>query len=211
MPARRGGGERSRPPRGPARDFVPDEGRVDLPAARGRLTSLLAAALFIAGAAFALAFGTGPVGTAVLVFGGAFFGLGALVILRDLLRRGPVVSVSAHGIFDRRLSTDWIPWSALDHIGETGIGAQAFLCLYPRANRGPPCPVRVGRASPRASTASSAASGCPVRAFGAASRRSSTPSRRFGAGGAKDSPGCPGPRRTPAARARHGGGRRGGS
>lgn len=141
MPASRGGGERSRPPRGPARDFVPDEGRVDLPAARGRLTGLMAAAaLFIAGAAFALASGTGPVGTAVLVFGGAFFGLGALVILHDLLRRGPVVSVSAPGIFDRRLSTDWIPWSALDHIGETGIGAQAFLCLYPRADRGASLP-----------------------------------------------------------------------
>lgn len=136
MPARRGGGERSRPPCGPARDSVPDEGRIDLPAARGRLTGLLAAAaLFIGGAAFALASGAGPVGKAVLVFGGVFFGLGALVILHDLLRRGPVVSVSAHGIFDRRLSTDWIPWSALDRIGETGIGAQAFLCLYPRADR----------------------------------------------------------------------------
>ncbi len=136
MPARPVAGERPRPSRGPAREPAPDEGRIDLPVARWRLTGLLAAAaVLIAGTAFAFVSGTGPVGTAVLVFGGAFFGLGAVAILRDLLRRGPVVSVSAHGIFDRRLSTDWIPWSALDHVSESGIGAQAFLCLHPRADR----------------------------------------------------------------------------
>jgi hypothetical protein len=136
MPARPVAGERPGPSRGPARVPAPDAGRIDLPAARWRLTGLLAVAIvFLAGIAFALASGAGIVGASVLVFGGAFFGLGALVILRDLLRRGPVVSVSAHGIFDRRLSTDWIPWSALDHVGESGIGAQAFLCLYPRADR----------------------------------------------------------------------------
>lgn len=136
MPNRPAAGERPRPPRSASREPAPDAGRIDLPVARWRLTGLLAAAVaFVAGTAFALVSGTGPVGAAVLVFGGAFFGLGALVILRDLLRRGPVVSVSAHGLFDRRLSTDWIPWSALDHVGEAGIGDQAFLCLHPRADR----------------------------------------------------------------------------
>ena len=107
MPARPVAIERLRPLRDASREPAPDAGRIDLPVARLRLTGLLAAAVaFIAGTAFALVSGTGPVGAAVLVFGGAFFGLGALVILRDLLRRGPVVSISAHGLFDRRLSTD---------------------------------------------------------------------------------------------------------
>ena len=136
MPARRVVGERPRPSRGPAWEPAPDEGRIDLPVARWRRTGLLAAAAaLIAGSAFTLLSGAGVIGAVVLVSGGAFFGLGFLAILRDLLRRGPVVSVSAHGIFDRRLSTDWIPWSALDHVSESGIGAQAFLCLYPRADR----------------------------------------------------------------------------
>ncbi|MGU3538043.1 hypothetical protein [Methylobacterium sp. A54F] len=134
MPDRRAASER--PPRGAPREPVPDEGRIDLPVARRRLLGLFAAAaVFIAGIVFTLASGAGPVAAVVLVGGGAFFGLGALAALRDLLRRGPVVSVSAHGILDRRLSTDWIPWSALDHVSEAGIGAQAFLRLHPRADR----------------------------------------------------------------------------
>ncbi|KAA0116671.1 hypothetical protein CIW48_27440 [Methylobacterium sp. P1-11] len=107
MPARPVAGERPGPSRRPVREPAPDEGRIDMPVARWRLTGLLADAVaFIAGIAFALVSGAGVIGASVLVFGGAFLGLGALAILHDLLRHGPVVSVSAHGIFDRRLSTD---------------------------------------------------------------------------------------------------------
>ncbi|MDP4022878.1 hypothetical protein Q8W71_09615 [Methylobacterium sp. NEAU 140] len=133
---RRGAGERPAAGAEPAGGTRPDDGRIDLPVARGRLAGLLAAALaFTAGCAFALAGGGGAVRAGLLGIGLAFFGLGALAALRDLLRRDPVLSVSAYGLFDRRLSTDWIPWSALDWISEVDMGRQGFLCLHPRADR----------------------------------------------------------------------------
>ncbi|WP_245930865.1 hypothetical protein [Methylobacterium radiodurans] len=84
MPARPVAGERPGPSRGLSREPASGEGRFDLPMGRRRLTGLLAA--------------VSGIGAIVLVVGGAFLALGALAILRDLLRRGPVVpAVSAHG------------------------------------------------------------------------------------------------------------------
>ena len=63
MPARPVAGERPGPSRRPAREPAPDEGRIDMPVARWRLTGLLAAAVaFIAGIAFALVSGAGVIG-----------------------------------------------------------------------------------------------------------------------------------------------------
>ncbi|MEG9524631.1 MAG: hypothetical protein MIL41_02475 [Hyphomicrobiales bacterium] len=46
-------------------------------------------------------------------FGVAFFGLGALVWGLKLFQPDVVVSVSPRGIYDRRLSTDWIQWEMI--------------------------------------------------------------------------------------------------
>lgn len=46
-------------------------------------------------------------------FGVVFFGLGALVWGLKLFQPNVVVSVGPQGIYDRRLSTDWIPWETI--------------------------------------------------------------------------------------------------
>ncbi|WP_407529193.1 STM3941 family protein [Methylobacterium oryzisoli] len=93
----------------------PDEARVDLPVARRQLAGLLlGAGAFVATGAWMLATRPDPVVAGLGLLAIAFFGLCGLVALRDLVRRGPVLSVSAYGLFDRRFSTEWIPWSALD-------------------------------------------------------------------------------------------------
>ncbi|CAO4167189.1 STM3941 family protein [Methylorubrum aminovorans] len=56
-----------------------------------------------------------------------FFGLCIPVLLREVLRWGPVVSVSRQGLFDRRLSTDWIPWSAISGLDVFTLYRQRFL------------------------------------------------------------------------------------
>ncbi|KMO35663.1 hypothetical protein [Methylobacterium aquaticum] len=60
------------------------------------------------------------------------FGLGIPVLLRESVRRGPVVSVSPEGVFDRRRSTDWIPWHAIAVVDEIAIGTQGFIQLQVR-------------------------------------------------------------------------------
>lgn len=98
-----------------AREPSPDEPRVDLPVARRPLAGLLlGASVFVAAGAWMLAGHPGPVVAGIALLAIAFFGLCGLVALRDLTRRGPVLSVSAYGLFDRRFSTAWIPWSALE-------------------------------------------------------------------------------------------------
>ncbi len=46
-------------------------------------------------------------------FGVLFFGLGAFVWGLKLFQPDVVVSVGPQGIYDRRLSTDWIPWKTI--------------------------------------------------------------------------------------------------
>lgn len=126
--------------------FERDDGTasIDLPAARGRLVGLvLMAGLLTAACAWMLVAEThgqpvappGSVEQFAGLCGLALFGLGLPVLLREALRRGPVVSVSARGIFDRRLSTDWIPWSAITGLDTVGVGRQGFLRLRVRPDR----------------------------------------------------------------------------
>ncbi|MEH3143803.1 MAG: hypothetical protein PGN34_00220 [Methylobacterium frigidaeris] len=111
MPARR---ERPGPAPPGAREPSVEARRVDLPVARRPLAGLvLGSAAFAAGGFWILASQPVAVAAPVGVPAVAFFGLCGLVAGRDLVRRGPVLSVSAYGIFDRRLSTGWVPWSAL--------------------------------------------------------------------------------------------------
>jgi hypothetical protein len=65
----------------------------------------------------------------VACLGAGFFALCAALVVRMLLRRGPVVSVGPRGIFDRRLSTDWIPWTAIRRIAPVTSRRQRLLAL----------------------------------------------------------------------------------
>ena len=79
--------------------------------------------------------------------GVVFFGLGAALMVPKLFQRGPVVSVGAQGIYDRRLSTDWIPWSAIIGVAEVAIRRQRMLVLQtdPEADAGLPWTSRARR------------------------------------------------------------------
>jgi hypothetical protein len=61
--------------------------------------------------------------------GVAFFGLCAILMVPKLFQRGTVVSVGPRGIYDRRLSTDWIPWQAIVGITPVQIQRQRMLVL----------------------------------------------------------------------------------
>jgi hypothetical protein len=61
--------------------------------------------------------------------GVVFFGLCAVLMVPKLFQRGPVVSVGPRGIYDRRLSTDWIPWGAITGITPVQIQRQRMLVL----------------------------------------------------------------------------------
>lgn len=65
--------------------------------------------------------GPGSFSEFVAYIGIAFFGFTALVSGRRLFRTGPVVSVGPRGLYDRRLSTDWIPWDAIQAIVDSGM------------------------------------------------------------------------------------------
>lgn len=56
-------------------------------------------------------------------------GLCAARVLRTLLRRGPVVSVAPGEILDRRLSTDWIPWTAARGIATVQIRRRRMIAF----------------------------------------------------------------------------------
>ncbi|WP_020179477.1 STM3941 family protein [Methylopila sp. M107] len=61
----------------------------------------------------------------------AFFALCGVIAGVRMLRTGPVVSVGPAGIFDRRLSTDWIPWEAIPRVGFVTMRKQQMLVLEP--------------------------------------------------------------------------------
>lgn len=56
-----------------------------------------------------------------MYLGLVFFGFGAIVWGSRLRQHGPVVSVGPRGIYDRRLSTDWIPWAAIRAVKPTRV------------------------------------------------------------------------------------------
>ncbi|WP_157182142.1 hypothetical protein [Methylobacterium sp. WSM2598] len=58
----------------------------------------------------------GGVSEFTVIFGVFFFGIYAVVIAIDLLSFGTVVSVGIRGIFDRRISTDWIAWKEISSV-----------------------------------------------------------------------------------------------
>jgi hypothetical protein len=65
-----------------------------------------------------------------LAYGGVLlFGSAAGVLIRASFQRGPVVSVGLKGIFDRRISTDWVPWAAIRSITPMHIRRQKFLVV----------------------------------------------------------------------------------
>lgn len=79
----------------------------------------------------------------VAVVGIVFFGLTALVSGRRLFRRGPVVSVGPRGLYDRRLSTDWIAWDAIAAVAESGMMDQRWLTVLFDPAREASLPIRI--------------------------------------------------------------------
>lgn len=59
-----------------------------------------------------------------------FFGLTAMVGLRQFLRRGAVVTIDAAGIRWRRWSDATIPWDAISQVAVTEMMNQRFLSLW---------------------------------------------------------------------------------
>ncbi|HEV2544573.1 MAG TPA: STM3941 family protein [Methylobacterium sp.] len=114
----------------------PTEARIDLHGSRWRLIGLLLLALGFTALCLALLVfepkdgpivAPGSVEQFILIVGTGFFGLTLPLFVREVLRRGPVVSVSRHGLFDRRLSSDWIPWSAITGLDTVAVGRHRFL------------------------------------------------------------------------------------
>ncbi|WP_457107836.1 STM3941 family protein [Methylobacterium sp. P5_C11] len=93
---------------------------------------------------------TGSFTACVAYVGLGVFGLCAALVVPMLFQRGPVVSVGPRGIFDRRLSTDWIPWTAIRGIATVAIRRQRVIALEvdPRVDASLPwtnCARRVAR------------------------------------------------------------------
>ncbi|MFC3691472.1 STM3941 family protein [Chenggangzhangella methanolivorans] len=75
-----------------------------------------------------------------LYAGVLFFGACAIVATVRFFRRGPVVSVGRQGVFDRRLSNDWIPWDAVTAVGKADLGARKSIVLAIDPAREPALP-----------------------------------------------------------------------
>jgi hypothetical protein len=58
-----------------------------------------------------------------------FFALCALLGLRQALTDGPIVSVGPQGVRDTRISTEWIPWSAITGVSATSLTGTRYLVL----------------------------------------------------------------------------------
>lgn len=78
---------------------------------------------------------------------GVLFGLAGFVAILINYRSGPVISVGSRGIFDRRLSTDWLPWSAVAAVGTLAIRRTRMLQvrLDPLTDAAQPMSVRARR------------------------------------------------------------------
>jgi hypothetical protein len=108
---------------------------VALAASPARTLALVAGAMVLALLGAAMAFGwleaVEPWSRGWLAgwAGLIFFPICAVIGLRQALTAGPVVTVGPRGIRDTRLSTDWIPWSAVAGISETSTRGSHFLML----------------------------------------------------------------------------------
>ncbi|GJD48369.1 hypothetical protein OPKNFCMD_1087 [Methylobacterium crusticola] len=78
------------------------------------------------------------------LFGIVFFGLYSAILARELIRLGAVISVGRHGIFDRRLSTGWIPWTAIYDVRIVHRKGQRWLLLRTDQDREAHLPFRTG-------------------------------------------------------------------
>ena len=59
-----------------------------------------------------------------------FFGGGIIVLIRQLLRSGPVMEIDGRGIVWRRWSDQMIPWDAVVRAESSSVYGQKFLCLW---------------------------------------------------------------------------------
>lgn len=67
-----------------------------------------------------------------------FFGLCTVVMLwRLITSRGPVITISAEGIHDTRLSTALVPWTAITGISTWSAGRQKIMVLAIRPDMEP--------------------------------------------------------------------------
>lgn len=110
-----------------------DGGQVDFYTSPWRSLGIVALGLgFLAGCgAYLLYAGAAPASFAAFaMYGGLLLGAAGVVAgLRNAGRRGPVVSVGPAGIFDRRVSRDWLPWTAIVSISSATIQGNSFLML----------------------------------------------------------------------------------
>lgn len=127
-----------------------NDSRIDIPGSPWRTAALLAGScLFVAACAALLYFRPrgvepGSLGELGAIAGIPFFGLCGAVAARWLFRTGPVVSVGPEGVFDRRLTTDWIPWDAIHAVGVWTMNRQKMLVLQIDPDRDAALPLKSG-------------------------------------------------------------------
>ncbi|TGD93735.1 hypothetical protein [Methylobacterium nonmethylotrophicum] len=69
----------------------------------------------------------GGVGEFSIYFALFVFAIYIAFLSKDLMNASYVVSVGDQGIFDRRISTDWIPWSAIHTVSIVNHSSQKSL------------------------------------------------------------------------------------
>lgn len=92
----------------------------------------LGAAFATVGCAYIAMAGLVPQGSfkgAVIWFGVLFFSLGTFIGAWRLFDRDPVLEISETGIWDKRLSSDIIPWTAMTGLSQVSIKSQKFLMV----------------------------------------------------------------------------------
>ena len=108
--------------------------QIDIPASKARSIGLAAIGFgFVALSAGYLAYGPrGGAGTFIefALYSGVALGcVGIASGLYNVVRSGPVLSIGPRGIFDRRLSEDWIPWDAIASMTSTTIRNNSSLMV----------------------------------------------------------------------------------
>ncbi|WP_407530065.1 hypothetical protein [Methylobacterium oryzisoli] len=81
------------------------------------------------------------------IFGMFFFALYCIYFASKLIKFGVVVSVGKRGIFDRRLSTDWIPWQAVSDVRIMDLDRQQGLIVRLNQSHNAALPLRSGVAN----------------------------------------------------------------
>ncbi len=70
----------------------------------------------------------GGVGEFSIYFALFVFAIYIAFLSKDLINTNSVVSVGDQGIFDRRISTGWIPWSAIRAVSIVDRSSQKTCC-----------------------------------------------------------------------------------